>query len=80
MKFTHYQKEFQAKAMAWWRNLSINEMRAFEQKHNALRIGGLTLRSEIARMWDAEGKPAPDEVWNVADSSGDAPGFHFGPS
>lgn len=55
MKLTHYQKDFQRKALQWWSSLSINEMRALEQKHNAIRLsGGPTLRSEIARMWELE--------------------------
>ena len=50
----YYVKEFQVKANAWWRTLSINEQKAFEKKHKAIVINGLALKSDIAMMFDKE--------------------------
>lgn len=54
IKFHHYKKDFQAKAQQWWRSLSINEQKSFEQKHNAIKLSGVILRSEMARVFELE--------------------------
>lgn len=39
-------------AHAWWRSLSINEMKAFEKKHKT--IFGMATASEIVAIYKAE--------------------------
>lgn len=50
----YYLKDYQNKANAWWRTLSINEMKALEKKHKAIVINGLALKSDIAMMFEKE--------------------------
>lgn len=45
------------KSNAWWRNLSINEMKALEKKHFPHRQHAT--QRMIHQMWEEEGKPAP---------------------
>ncbi len=52
MNLKHYQKDFQAEAIAWWRTLSINEMKAYE-KANGI-VGRMARNSEIAEIYDNE--------------------------
>lgn len=68
MNMKYYARTFQNEANKWWRTLSINEMKAFEKKHNAIRIGGVTLPSSIAEIYDNEvlnkgTKSITVEVW-----------------
>jgi|LSQX01.2.fsa_nt_gb hypothetical protein len=45
----YYDKAFQAEANAWWRTLSINEMKAYERQFQT--IMGMALPSEIAKIY-----------------------------
>lgn len=68
MNMKYYSRTFQNEARHWWNSLSINEMKALEKKHNALRIGGVTLPSSIAEIYDNEvlskgTKSITVEVW-----------------
>lgn len=47
-------KEFQHKALKWWRGLSLNEMRRFEEVYKALRVAGVTSIHDIAKIYDNE--------------------------
>lgn len=50
MNEKYYNKDFQSKALKWWRTLSINEQKAFEKK---LPIMGDNARhSEIAEIYN----------------------------
>ena len=51
MNLKYYQKEFQAMAIAWWRTLSINEMKAHEKAHGI--VGRMARNSEIAEIFDS---------------------------
>lgn len=48
----HFDKEFQAKANVWWRQFSINEMKALEKKYGI--IYDTALKSEIAAIYEGE--------------------------
>lgn len=48
----HYQKDFQTKANAWWRTLSINEMKAFERQYKV--AGSMALPSDIAAIYSLQ--------------------------
>lgn len=50
-----------AKAVKWWRNLSINQMKELEKKHFPHRISG-THDGMILEMWNKEGKPEPQAL------------------
>lgn len=48
----HHKKEYQFEAYRWWRTLSINEMKAFEKKHET--IYGPAMPCEVAAIYEIE--------------------------
>lgn len=50
MNLKHYNKDFQNKAMTWWRTLSINQQKEYEKAHGI--IYDMALRSEVAAIYD----------------------------
>jgi hypothetical protein len=46
-------------ALAWWRNLSINQMKEFEKKYGLWPMPGFR---QVHQVWEEEGKPQPQEV------------------
>jgi hypothetical protein len=46
--------DYQTKAFAWWRSLSINEMKALEKKYNLLCIGYTPSLSDIVAVFEQE--------------------------
>jgi hypothetical protein len=51
MNIKHYNRPFQIEANQWWRLLSMNDWKAFEQKYND---GFQASRADIARIYDIE--------------------------
>jgi len=53
MNLKYYQKDFQAKALLWWRStLSNNQQIEYQNKHGI--IFNSPLKSEIAKIFDME--------------------------
>lgn len=55
------EEEF-AKANAWWRNLSINQMKGYESKYFPDLPWDMIMDRRIHQMWEEEGKPLPQEL------------------
>lgn len=51
LKYYH-DKDFQAEAARWWRSLSINEMKAFENKYKVVYRPALP--QDVAEIYDKE--------------------------
>lgn len=46
-------------ALAWWRNLSLNQMKELERKYEEFPNPG---SRTIHQMWESEGKPQPQAL------------------
>jgi hypothetical protein len=46
-----------ARALIWWRSLSINEMKAFEEKYYPRLPWYLVRGDAVTRIWIEEGRP-----------------------
>lgn len=53
-----------SQADAWWRSLSINQMKEYEQRHFPWKQNFAHKRM-IHQMWEEEGKPNPQELIGV---------------
>lgn len=60
-------------ANKWWRSLSVNEMKAFEQKYFPEYSWDMLGKRDIHQMWEAEGKPPPDTCWPFDSNPGGQP-------
>lgn len=45
----------------WWRNLSINQMKALESQYFPTWLSGTNMQM-VHRMWEEEGRPEPQAL------------------